>query len=108
MYNAELEGIDGELKLTLEAAATGMLANNLTTEQEGFALDARQGRKLNERKLDKELVDGMQVTGTTITERKRRMWATATVACSEVTRKRRYGYLTETFAAFPEKDRFLL
>ena len=62
MYNAELEGIDGELKLTLEAAATGMLANNLTTEQEGFALDARQGRKLNEQKLDKELVDGMQVT----------------------------------------------
>ena len=45
-------GVDGQMTLSLEEAAMGQVANNLTTEVEGFALDARQGKVLNDKKLD--------------------------------------------------------
>ena len=44
--------VDGELTLALEGQAVGSIANNLTTDVEGFALDARQGKALDEKKLD--------------------------------------------------------
>ena len=44
--------VDGELTLTLEGQAVGSIANNLTTDVEGYALDARQGKVLDEKKLD--------------------------------------------------------
>ena len=44
--------MDGELTLTLDGQAVGAIANNLTTDVEGYALDARQGKVLDERKLD--------------------------------------------------------
>lgn len=43
---------DAELTLSLEEQAVGAIANNLTTDVEGYALDARQGKVLNEKKLD--------------------------------------------------------
>jgi len=42
-----------ELTLNLEGSAVGSIANNLTTTVEGYALDARQGQVLDEKKLDK-------------------------------------------------------
>lgn len=49
--------LDGELTLSIgETGSVGMVANNLTTDIEGYALDARQGRILNETKLDKTSV----------------------------------------------------
>lgn len=44
--------VDGELTLALEGQAVGSIANNLTTDVEGYALDARQGKVLDEKKLD--------------------------------------------------------
>lgn len=44
--------VDGELTLSLEGQAVGSIANNLTTDVEGYALDARQGKVLDEKKLD--------------------------------------------------------
>lgn len=43
---------DGVLTMSLEAQVTGTLANNLTTTANGYALDARQGKVLDEKKLD--------------------------------------------------------
>lgn len=43
---------DAELMLALEGQAVGSIANNLTTTDEGYALDARQGKVLNDKKLD--------------------------------------------------------
>lgn len=43
---------DGELTLSLEGQAVGSIANNLTTTDEGYALDARQGKVLDNKKLD--------------------------------------------------------
>lgn len=43
---------DGELTLSLEGQAVGSIANNLTTTDEGYALDARQGKVLDTKKLD--------------------------------------------------------
>lgn len=50
----EIQAVDAELTLTLE----GMLraANDLTTQKEGYVLDARQGRVLDEKKLDRAQV----------------------------------------------------
>ena len=47
---------DGVLTLSLEEQAVGALANNLTTTVEGYALDARQGKVLDDKKLDKSKV----------------------------------------------------
>lgn len=47
---------DGVLTMSLEAQVTGTLANNLTTTVEGYALDARQGKVLDDKKLDKSKV----------------------------------------------------
>lgn len=47
---------DGELTLSLEGQAVGSIANNLTTTDEGYALDARQGKVLDDKKLDKSKV----------------------------------------------------
>lgn len=49
-------GVDAELTMELEGTAVGSIANNLTTEVEGFALDARQGKVLNDSKLDKSKI----------------------------------------------------
>lgn len=50
---SEFETVDGALTLTLEGNAVGSTANNLTTTEEGYALDARQGYALDQKKLDK-------------------------------------------------------
>lgn len=47
---------DGVLTMSLEEQAAGTLANNLTTTVEGYALDARQGKVLDDKKLDKSKV----------------------------------------------------
>lgn len=47
---------DAELRLSLEEQAVGSIANNLTTTVEGYALDARQGKALDDKKLDKSKV----------------------------------------------------
>ena len=47
---------DGTLTLSLEGQAVGSIANNLTTDVEGYALDARQGKILDAKKLDKAKV----------------------------------------------------
>ena len=47
---------DGVLTLSLEEQAVGALANNLATTTEGYALDARQGKVLDDKKLDKAKV----------------------------------------------------
>ena len=47
---------DAELTLTLEGQSIGAIANNLTTTVEGYALDARQGKVLDDKKLDKTAV----------------------------------------------------
>lgn len=44
--------VDAELTLSLEGSAVGSIANNLTTTVEGYALDARQGYALDQKKLD--------------------------------------------------------
>lgn len=44
--------VDAELTLALEGQAVGSIANNLTTTVEGYALDARQGYALDQKKLD--------------------------------------------------------
>lgn len=44
--------VDAELTLALEDQAVGSIANNLNTTVEGFALDARQGYVLDQKKLD--------------------------------------------------------
>ena len=44
--------VDAELTLSLEGQAVGTIANNLTTTVEGYALDARQGYALDQKKLD--------------------------------------------------------
>ena len=38
----------------MKDAAYKYVANNLTTEEEGSVLDARQGKKLDEKKIDKD------------------------------------------------------
>lgn len=48
---------DASLFLSMEGGVAGQVVNNLTTTDAGFALDARQGRILNEAKLDKSSVD---------------------------------------------------
>lgn len=47
---------DAELLLSLEEQAVGSIANNLATTVEGYALDARQGYVLDNKKLDKSKV----------------------------------------------------
>ena len=47
---------DAELTLTIDEASTGAVANNLTTIVPGYALDARQGKVLDDKKLDKTKV----------------------------------------------------
>lgn len=47
---------DAELMMSLEEQAVGSIANNLTTTVEGYALDARQGYALDNKKLDKSKV----------------------------------------------------
>jgi len=54
--------VDGELTLTLEGQAVGSIANNLTTDVEGYALDARQGKVLDEKKLDVSKVANNRTT----------------------------------------------
>lgn len=49
---SEFETVAAEMTLSLEGAAVGTIANNLTTEVEGYALDARQGYALDQKKLD--------------------------------------------------------
>ena len=46
------EMVSAELTLSLEGGVSGMIVNNLTTDVEGYALDARQGKVLDEKKLD--------------------------------------------------------
>lgn len=53
---SEFENLDGALTLSLEETAVGSVANNLTTTVEGYALDARQGYALDQKKLDKTSV----------------------------------------------------
>lgn len=53
---SEFETVAAELTLSLESTAVGTIANNLTTEVEGYALDARQGYALDQKKLDKARV----------------------------------------------------
>ena len=48
--------VDGELTLSLEGGSSTATANNLTTTEAGYALDARQGKVLDEKKLDKTSV----------------------------------------------------
>lgn len=50
----EIQAADAELTLTLEGLLRA--ANNLTTAKEGYALDARQGKALDEKKLDRAQV----------------------------------------------------
>lgn len=47
---------DAELTLEIDETGNGSVANNLTTTVEGFVLDARQGRVLDAKKLDKTSV----------------------------------------------------
>ena len=47
---------DAELILSLEEQAVGSIASSLTTTVEGYALDARQGYVLDNKKLDKSKV----------------------------------------------------
>lgn len=47
---------DAVLTMSLEGQAVGSIANNLTTDVEGYALDARQGKVLDTKKLDKSHV----------------------------------------------------
>lgn len=47
---------DAELTLTLEDQIAYQIANNLTTTADGYALDARQGKVLDDKKLDKTAV----------------------------------------------------
>lgn len=61
MSDAQMTELNAELRLTLEEAQVGGLKNNLTTTEEGFALDARQGRALDEKKLDRALMERMEV-----------------------------------------------
>lgn len=49
---SEFVTTDAELTLSLDEQAVGSIANNLTTTDEGYALDARQGKVLNDKKLD--------------------------------------------------------
>ena len=56
MSETAFETVAAEMTLTLDSAAMGVLANNLTTEDEGYALDARQGKALDDKKLDKAMV----------------------------------------------------
>ena len=51
-----------ELTLSLEGSAVGSIANNLTTTVEGYALDARQGYALDQKKLDISKVANNLVT----------------------------------------------
>lgn len=51
-----------ELTLSLENSAVGSIANNLTTTVEGYALDARQGYALDQKKLDLDKVANNLVT----------------------------------------------
>ena len=44
---------DAELTLEIDADGSGSVANNLTTTVEGYVLDARQGKVLDDKKLDK-------------------------------------------------------
>ena len=44
---------DAELTLEIDETGSGSVANNLTTTVEGYVLDARQGRVLDQKKLDK-------------------------------------------------------
>lgn len=48
--------VDAEMTLSLEGQAVGSIANNLTTTVEGYALDARQGYALDQKKLDAQKV----------------------------------------------------
>lgn len=49
---SEFQTIAAEMTLSLENSAVGSIANNLTTTVEGYALDARQGYELDQKKLD--------------------------------------------------------
>lgn len=48
----EFQTVAAEMTLSLENSAVGSIANNLTTTVEGYALDARQGYELDQKKLD--------------------------------------------------------
>ena len=54
--------VDGALTMQLEGSAVNSVANNLTTTAEGYALDARQGKVLDDKKLDKSQVANNLVT----------------------------------------------
>lgn len=52
----EFENVDGELTLTLEESSVGSTYNGLDMTSEGYALDARQGYALDQKKLDRNRV----------------------------------------------------
>lgn len=56
------EMVSAELTLSLEGGVSGAIANNLTTDVEGYALDARQGKALDDKKLDRAKVANNLVT----------------------------------------------
>lgn len=59
----EFTTLDGEITMSIEeASGVGSVANNLTTTEEGYALDARQGKVLDDKKLDKDSVMNNLVT----------------------------------------------
>lgn len=59
---SSFETVAAELTLSLENSAVGSIANNLTTTVEGYALDARQGYVLDQKKLDLDKVANNLVT----------------------------------------------
>lgn len=61
---SEFHPVAAELTLSLEGSAVGSIANNLTTTVEGYALDARQGYMLDQKKLDISHVADNLVTAT--------------------------------------------
>ena len=54
-----------QTNLGLGDAATKGIANNLTTEDEGYALDARQGKILNDHIAQSETIQEIEITRTT-------------------------------------------
>lgn len=59
---SEFVPVAAELTLQLEGSGVGAIANNLTTTVEGYALDARQGYALDQKKLDTAKVANNLVT----------------------------------------------
>ena len=59
---SEFVPVAAEMTLQLEGSGVGAVANNLTTTVEGYALDARQGYALDQKKLDVAKVANNLVT----------------------------------------------